>query len=385
MGEANGTSNPEKEAVIQQLATAMGGISPVQELYPFLCVVVFVFGLFLGSFFNVCIYRIPLGLSVNSPRRSFCFRCGSQIRWHDNIPVLSYLLLRGKCRQCGAGFSPRYMAVELLTAIVFLAVFMGTNPPGSETLQAATLWYLAFAGLLIVGTFTDLDHWIIPDGVTVGGAIAALVLSVPIGLLDQFPLLIQFGPFPIVREYWDADLYTMMLALSDGPKALDLPAEAHRWWDAPANAAIGAAFGFSLLYSIGVIGKVLFRKDAMGFGDVKLFAMIGAAMGILGSLLTLFLACLFGVVGGAVGMILSAVRENPSSVLQEAPALLEVTEGSSSGDPSPAVSRIEEIARSAPRPRSVHHLPFGPWIALAAIVVLIFHQPLQRFVSQWIF
>ncbi len=367
------------------LATTQGDPTFLQEFYFFLCVVVFLFGLFLGSFYNVCIYRIPLGLSVNRPRRSFCFRCGSQIRWYDNLPILSYLLLRGQCRQCGARFSPRYLAVELLTGIVFLAVFVGTNPPGSEAFQVATLWYLAFASLLIVGTFTDIDHWIIPDGVTIWGTFAALAASIPIGLIDQWPLLTEFGPFPLLREYWDEDLFTIMLALSQGPQMLDLPPEAHRWWDAPANAAIGAAFGFSLLYSIGVIGKVLFRKDAMGFGDVKLFALIGAALGMFGSLLTLFLACLLGVIGGGVGMILSAVRENPSSVLQESPALLEESPGRPLEEVPPAVRRLEEIARSAPRPRSVHHLPFGPWIALGALMVLIFHQPLQRLVAQWLF
>lgn len=373
--------------LLATMTAAPEGLPTVGELYPFLCVFVFIFGLFLGSFYNVCIYRVPLGLSVNKPKRSFCFRCGSQIHWYDNLPIVSYLLLLGRCRACGGSFSARYLGIELLTGIVFLAVFIGANPPGVETLQVATLWYLAFASLLLIGTFTDLDHWIIPDGVTVGGAIAALLLSLPIGLMDQWPLLVQFGPFPMIREYWDADLFTMMMALAQGPETAGMAPEISRWWDAPANALTGAAFGFSLLYGIGVIGKVLFGKDAMGFGDVKLFALIGATLGIVGSLLTLFLACLFGVLGGGLGMLTAALREGRGSILQEGPNLLGEREKGADppGELPPSVRRLEEIARSAPRPRPVHHLPFGPWIALGALIVVIFQQPLQRMVAQWLF
>jgi leader peptidase (prepilin peptidase) / N-methyltransferase len=130
----------------------------------------FVLGAVVGSFLNVCIYRMPLDLSVNEPRRSFCPSCKKQLRWHQNIPLLSWLFLRGRCANCGSRIAFQYFAVELLTALLFLAVW-------HQFSWQIALAYWVFVSLLIVGTFIDFEHFIIPDEVTIGGTIAGLLAS----------------------------------------------------------------------------------------------------------------------------------------------------------------------------------------------------------------
>jgi len=130
----------------------------------------FVLGAVVGSFLNVCIYRMPLDLSVNEPRRSFCPSCKKQLRWHQNIPLSSWLLLRGRCANCGSRIAFRYFAVELLTALLFLAIWLQFPWP-------IALAYWVFVSLLIVGTFIDFEHFIIPDEVTIGGTITGIVVS----------------------------------------------------------------------------------------------------------------------------------------------------------------------------------------------------------------
>jgi leader peptidase (prepilin peptidase) / N-methyltransferase len=130
----------------------------------------FVLGAVVGSFLNVCIYRMPLDLSVNEPRRSFCPACKKQLRWYQNVPLLSWLVLRGRCADCGSRISFRYFAVELLTALLFLAVWR-------QFPWQIALAYWVFISLLIVGTFIDFEHFIIPDEVTIGGTIAGVLAS----------------------------------------------------------------------------------------------------------------------------------------------------------------------------------------------------------------
>jgi leader peptidase (prepilin peptidase)/N-methyltransferase len=130
----------------------------------------FVLGAVVGSFLNVCIYRMPLDLSVNEPRRSFCPSCKKQLPWYQNIPLLSWLFLRGRCANCGSRIAFRYFAVELLTALLFLAVWR-------QFPWQVALVYWVFVSLLIVGTFIDFEHFIIPDEVTIGGTVVGLVAS----------------------------------------------------------------------------------------------------------------------------------------------------------------------------------------------------------------
>jgi leader peptidase (prepilin peptidase)/N-methyltransferase len=130
----------------------------------------FVLGAVVGSFLNVCIYRLPLGLSVNEPRRSFCPHCKNQIPWRQNLPLISWLALRGKCAQCGNRIPFRYFCVELLTAGLFLAIWL-------KVPWILALPYGLLAALLVVATFIDLEHFIIPDEITIGGTAAGVMLS----------------------------------------------------------------------------------------------------------------------------------------------------------------------------------------------------------------
>lgn len=136
-------------------------------------VVAFFLGACIGSFLNVCIYRLPLNLSVNQPRRSFCPSCKTQIPWHQNLPLVSWLRLRGRCARCGARIAFRYFAVELLTALFFLIIWK------SFPWQIAIVYWV-FIALVIVATFIDFEHFIIPDEITIGGTVAGLFASIAI-------------------------------------------------------------------------------------------------------------------------------------------------------------------------------------------------------------
>lgn len=127
-------------------------------------------GAVVGSFLNVCIYRLPLDMSVNQPRRSFCPSCKTQLTWYQNVPLLSWLFLRGKCANCGARIAFRYFAVELLTALLFLCVWK-TFP------WEMAIAYWVFVSLLIAATFIDFEHFIIPDEITIGGTVAGIIAS----------------------------------------------------------------------------------------------------------------------------------------------------------------------------------------------------------------
>jgi leader peptidase (prepilin peptidase)/N-methyltransferase len=130
----------------------------------------FVLGATIGSFLNVCIYRLPLELSINQPRRSFCPSCKTPIPWQQNIPLMSWLVLRGRCAHCGARISFRYFGVELITAVLFLAIWR-VFP------WQLALAYWVFISLVIIATFVDFAHFIIPDQVTIGGTVAGIIAS----------------------------------------------------------------------------------------------------------------------------------------------------------------------------------------------------------------
>lgn len=131
----------------------------------------FLLGAAVGSFLNVCIYRMPRDLSVNNPRRSFCPACKKPIVWHENLPLISWILLGGRCANCGAPISRRYFGVELLTATLFLVVWLVFPWP-------VAIAYWVFVSLLIVATFIDFEHFIIPDEVTLGGIASGVIASI---------------------------------------------------------------------------------------------------------------------------------------------------------------------------------------------------------------
>jgi leader peptidase (prepilin peptidase) / N-methyltransferase len=246
----------------------------------------FILGLVLGSFANVCIYRLPAGKSIVTPG-SQCPKCGKNILWYDNIPLLSYILLRGKCRFCKAPISFRYFIVELLTGVLFLLTFLkfGVSP--------ALFVYLIFVLALIIVSFIDIDTFLIPDVIVLPGILLGLIFSV------LFPQIHQIQIHQITRT--GSFLYSLE----------------------------GVLLGGLVLLFLGVVGKFIFKKEAMGGGDVKLLAMIGAFLGWKCVLLSLFFGSLLGTVV-SLSLIVAGKK------------------------------KIEE------------YVPFGPYLGLGAVIALFF-------------
>jgi len=224
---------------------------------PILAAAIFVLGLAFGSFLNVCIYRLPRELSVVSPR-SACPTCKEPIALYDNVPVLSWLILRGRCRHCKAGISPRYLIIELLTGAMFLACYWYFG------WTLSTLKYCVFSFLLLGLIFTDAETKLLPDKLTLTGLAAGVIFSffVPVN-----------------------DLASQFLT---GSVNLPLSADiSDRVWSL-ADSLLGAAVGASFIYGAAAIYLRWRGTEGMGFGDVKLMAMIGAFLGMKLTVLTIF-------------------------------------------------------------------------------------------------
>lgn len=235
--------------------------------------IVFLFGLCLGSFLNVCIYRMPRGLSVVHPR-SACPRCHAPIRALDNVPVLSWLLLGRRCRDCRAPISGRYALVELLTALTFAGVFLTFG------LTLATLKFCIFGFLLLGLIFTDAETHLLPDKLTLPGLALGLLFSFFVPVDDLAARLLPF--------------------LGDLPLSSDISARLF-WF---ADALLGAALGASFIYGAGWIYLRARHVAGMGFGDVKLMAMVGAFLGVKLTVFVLFGASLVGSAFGVGTMLI---------------------------------------------------------------------------------
>lgn len=332
----------------------------------------FVYGLLFGSFFNVCIYRVPCHRSIVMPG-SHCYSCGTALKlWPDNIPLLSYVMLRGNCRYCGSHFSARYFMVELLSGTLFLLVFLRFG------IDWSLPFHWAFVGLLLVGTFTDIDHFILPDGVTVGGLIFALVVACVL------------GPYSAVT-----DSYVIARDLYRGMSFLPPDKYAAGWFVGPLWSCAGAFFGWSLLFSVGILGRLMFGKEAMGEGDIKLFAFLGAYLGALNCIWILFLASLIGMNLGLTLLLFHKLMRGDDyddiglpaerCTLSAAASDVAQTDGvaQTSGEAVPDVVPEGEAAaapvldkppsiRVARRTsRQLHMVPFGPYIAAGALIVLL--------------
>jgi len=260
----------------------------------YLSALVLVVGACVGSFLNVVIYRLPAGESVVSPR-SHC-RCGQPIAWYDNIPVLSWFILRGRCRHCGARFSFRYPLVEAGTALVFFGLWKAGGWP-------VGLVWMVFAGMMIPAALIDLDTMEIPDRFSIGGFLAGMVLSVAVPSLHG--------------------VESSGILFIDGTRG--------------AVAGLQGAFvGSGLILWVALTAEAILRKEAMGFGDVKLMGAIGAFCGWQGAVFAFF--------GGAViGCILLVVCW-------------------------PFMKREKG--------EEGHRIPFGPALAAGAVVYLLFAKPM---------
>lgn len=215
-----------------------------EDLPWFFASVSFIFGAMVGSFLNVCIYRIPAERSIVFPG-STC-ACGAPIPFYHNIPILTWLILRGKTACCRQRFSVRYPAIELLTGILFLWAWLINAP-------LVALVGMLFIAFLICSTFIDLDHMIIPDRFSIGGMLLGVVLSFAVPSLHGFDGM------------W----------LIAGIQAM-------------VSSMIGVLIGAGLVYWIAVLGEIVFRKPAMGEGDVKFVGFIGAFCGWQGAVFSMF-------------------------------------------------------------------------------------------------
>ena len=254
-----------------------------------------------GSFLNVVIARLPKGRSLLRPPSS-CPRCGARIRWYDNVPVLSWILLRGRCRNCGLPISPRYPVVELLTAILVLAVFHRYG------MVWATVGYAVFVCALLALTFIDLDTWLLPHEIT--WPLIALGLASPL---------------------WSSELRFV-------------------------DSAIGAAAGALFFAAIALFGEKVLKKETMGWGDVYLLSAIGAWLGWQALLPVVLLSAVQGSVVGALLLWL----KRPHASAQAA-----ATAPAAKPDPAEHAASDDDWV---PPP---HAVPFGPFLALAALEQLL--------------
>jgi leader peptidase (prepilin peptidase)/N-methyltransferase len=282
-----------------------------QDLPWFFAVVSFVFGTIVGSFLNVCIYRIPAERSVIFPG-STC-ACGAPIPFYHNIPVLSWMILRGKTACCKQSFSVRYPAIELLTGLLFLWAWLVHAP----VVAIVGMLYIAF---LICATFIDLDHMIIPDRFSIGGMVIGVILSFAVPGLHG------------IEGMW----------LTAGIQAM-------------VSAIIGALIGAGLIYWIAVLGEIVFRKPAMGEGDVKFVGFIGAFCGWQGAVFAMF--------GGAViGTIILIPILLAGRLLSLRPKNDEADTSATSEDSEDGEE--EDLQFGA-------QVPFGPMLALAGLIYFL--------------
>jgi leader peptidase (prepilin peptidase)/N-methyltransferase len=283
----------------------------------------FLFGLVIGSFLNVCITRIPEGVSIVSPG-SRCPRCETPIKAYDNVPVLAWLWLRGKCRACGNPISSMYPAIELLTALLFVACYLTFG------LTPETFKWLFFVSLLIILIITDIRVRILPDAVNFFGFGLGLALAVRIGPIDPSCLrLMDHLPF-----------------LTQSPSLLGVSC-----------ALLGAAAGSLLLLAAAALYKLVRGREGMGMGDVKMMLMVGTFLGIQGTFLTLLFGTLLGSIIGLLMVIVLFASGWKSRVAERA-----------SRKGLGSVSGLRWTISSR------YQLPLGTFLGIAALLVVFFNH-----------
>ena len=402
-----------------------------------LIAVTFLFGTFIGSFLNVCVHRLPRNESVVQPP-SRCYSCGTHLPWHDNLPIIGWLLLRGRCRACGTRFSARYLFAEVAVGVLTAATawwLYSTGTPWVQQMPEMVAFGCAFAALLVlvwnlyVSSLIDLDHYIIPDELTKSFQLIAPFLAVlagtGLGIETPLPVLWlvsvdAFGattPTPMNLLMWMGIIGGAVMALL----ALSIPVariiystltkeapwteEDHRgfrigvWWFIActtvhlsvlagllcvqpggwwllaslllAQAILGSLVGWFSLYVIGFLGTLVLQKNAMGFGDVKFLAPIGAFLGPVGTCFSFFGAALIGTIVGIPYIVRKycatfrwfyARGEKRSSF---AGKMLRFTEKIGR-----LIRRIAYLGPICSTLRRRPKVPFGPYLAAGAILAL---------------
>lgn len=331
-----------------------------------------ILGASIGSFLNVCIYRMPRGLSVNNPRRSFCPKCNYQIPWTSNLPLVTWLVQRGKCKNCGAPIAPRYFLVELLTGLLFLGVWWRLTGFGA---QASTDWllffpYAVFVSMLVIATFVDFEFFEIPDEITIGGTVAGVVFSMALPLMQEQPLGVWQGH--LWAGAWSlagaALGYALLWLVRNGGKlafgkktesfkepveftwrrdgenaVLQVGEKKHEWIDLFSKeedvllldcatldfegatkenhelplqyqsvSLDGTAHDLNQVETFrGTLRRMSWKREAMGYGDVKFIACIGAFLGWKAVLFTVIAGSLFGALIGGLPLLIGKREWSP--------------------------------------------------------------------------
>jgi leader peptidase (prepilin peptidase)/N-methyltransferase len=282
-------------------------ISLNSEFPLFFQLIAFGFGAIVGSFLNVCIYRIPAEKSVVTPG-SHC-SCGQAIPLYHNIPIFTWLILRGRSACCKKPFSIRYPAIELLTAVLFALSWRFFTP-------STALIGMLFISILICATFIDLDHMIIPDRFSIGGALVGVILSFAV---------------PSLHGY-ESDLF-IFDSMHSGFESI-----------------IGLLIGSSIVLWIGLLAEIVLKKEAMGFGDVKFLGAIGAFIGWQGAIFSIFGGAIIGTLWFALFLLVKGIfwkKKTPS-------------------EDGPSAESNQLLG---------HHTPFGPMLAAGGLLYFLFLHP----------
>ena len=296
---------------------------------PFLEAAIFALGLSFGSFLNVCIYRLPRGKSVVTPR-SACPYCGDPIPLYHNLPVLSWLILRGKCRSCRQPISPRYLAIELLTGLLFLGCYAHFG------LTLAMLKCVVLGYLLLGLVFTDAETKLLPDAMTLPGLALGIGFSLVVPVNDLASRIMPGLVSPAMRS----EIPWRIWSLSDS--------------------LLGAAVGASFLYGAAAIYLRARGVEGMGFGDVKLMALIGAFLGTKLTVLTIFAASLTGSLFGLSTVLAVWIKRFRR---------IEARATSSRTSANDARRRAWQSARLALR---YYEMPFGVFLGGMALLSFLF-------------
>lgn len=332
-------------------------------------VVGFMLGATIGSFLNVVVYRVPRGISLSNPNRSFCPKCKHVLEAVDLFPLFSWLAMRGHCRHCGAKVTSRYFFVELLNAVLWGVLWWQNLVAGNEWVKF--LAYAAAASILVVSIFTDLELFTIPDQVNVA--------------------------------LW-------LVGLAYGGYLLAVGHPAGWTWGIP-SAIAGSIIGVAILWGIAFLGRLLFRKDAMGHGDIKMARGIGAVLFPMAAVTSFALAVAFGAVLGALQLVLRR-RSNPESAEDGAGADEESEEGYEPESIGSLLKSglgyligIDAIGLVFPKlylswfgedpylPINEEDddwevgdtmIPFGPYLALGALACFLFYPQLQKLIDRYV-
>ena len=294
----------------------------------------FLFGGIIGSFVTACVYRLPRGISVVTRTRSFCPLCNAMIAAWDNIPILSYLLLRGRCRSCGKPISARYFAIEVLMAILYALIVWQ-----DQVLNAGRIpWGMTAARLFLVAdlaclTFIDLEHYLIPSATTTPWILVGILIA---------PFLPEMH---YTRHPWTGI----------------------HWADSLLDAVHGALLAGGMIWLVGFLGRLAFRKEAMGAGDVSLMAMTGAFLGWKPAMEVFLLAPFFGSVGGIAEVAwrrFKAIGKGGA----KGPKRIEFR-----GEDG----KVEEVLEG-------NYIPYGPFLALATVLVLIYEPLIRGLIASYV-